>query len=381
MTKEEYGLYGYLVSIISSFALFLGFGLYVPQIKMYHDLKGEKEKGSFLFTLNISLVAILLVVFSVLYFFNLDILVISFLFKQDINYLAYRVYILGAIIVAIIALMLYSYFLTTENLRNVKLYNILKLVFVNSTVLLILYFFKTDAVLTRLKYALYIEAILFFAFGYFFVRKMVPKFRIDLLRRAFKIGIPIMLGSFVGMLYSLSDRFFLEKYDSFQVIGVYNLGLALSSIIPLSMTSFQSIYAPIFFKEKDHKLNLKRVNKIALLLMGIYTLISVGIVILTYFLISFGIINKSYTTVTFLLPIILLGSIFYALSQLYQNFMAHFEVTHISLIFHIISSFIAVILCFLLVPTLSLYGAAFALCIAAASSAIMHFAYVSKKIK
>src|SRR3989304_6856103 len=37
MTKEEFGLYGYLISIIGSFSLIMGFGLYVPQIKMYHD--------------------------------------------------------------------------------------------------------------------------------------------------------------------------------------------------------------------------------------------------------------------------------------------------------------------------------------------------------
>ena len=37
MTQEEYGLYNYLLSIITTFAVVLNFALYIPLSKFYHD--------------------------------------------------------------------------------------------------------------------------------------------------------------------------------------------------------------------------------------------------------------------------------------------------------------------------------------------------------
>ena len=37
----------------------MNFGLYVPQIKMFHDFQNDKERGAALFTLNLSLFILL----------------------------------------------------------------------------------------------------------------------------------------------------------------------------------------------------------------------------------------------------------------------------------------------------------------------------------
>jgi O-antigen/teichoic acid export membrane protein len=206
---------------------------------------------------------------------------------------------------------------------------------------------------------------------------MVPKFRFDILLKSLKIGIPIMLTALLSML-SLSDRFFLEKYYNFETMAVYNLGLALSSIIPIIMTSFQAIYAPIFFKEKDAKKNFHRANKIAVFAIIAFLLVGAGIVVVTQVMILSGIIKKSYSQVMLLLPILLTGSITMALSQLYQNFMVYFEVTHIMLVFFIITNIICVILSMLLVPRFGIYGAAGAVAISGASSLMMHYIFVVK---
>jgi len=381
MTKEEYALYGYLFSITASAALVLNLGLYVPQVKMYHDLRDDREKGVLLFTLNFSLLVFLGALLLPVYFFGLDILAIKLLFQHGIDYMQYRPYVLGTIFVSVFSLMLYSYFLTSERVGRIKLYNLSRLVILNIVVITVLYVSKRDVVRIRLMYPMIIEAGLIVAFGYVFFLRMVPTFSVDALRKSLKIGLPLMLAALANTFYNLSDRFFLEKYHSLQVMGVYTLGLTLSSITSTTMTSFQSIWAPVFYQEKKPIANLRRVKRIALLATGVYALLGAGIVVMTFLLIRYNVINQTYSQVTLVLPILLTASTCYAICQLFQNFMVYFEVTHISLGFHVATNVLCVLLGMLLVPRFGMYGAASALAMSAACSLGMHYFFVVNRAR
>ncbi len=376
MTKEEYGLYGYLSSIIGVSSSVLGLGLYVPQIKMYHDLKNEQEKGAALFTLNVSLLIYVVLVLASAYLFGFDIVVVKLLFRHGIDYRQYRLYVLGTIFVSVFSMMLYSYFLTSERIGRIKLYNISRLVILNIVVLVALYLSSRNSVLIRLRYSMLVEAALIVTFGYVLLLRMVPTFRVNVLVKALKIGLPVMLSALANMFYNLSDRFFLEKYYSLQVIGVYTLGLTLSSVVSITMTSFQSIWMPLFLKEEDASANIDRVRRMALFVIGIYALLGAGIVAMTSFLLFVNVIDRSYGQVTLLLPLLLASSICYAVSQLFQNFMVYFEVTHIGLSFNVVANVVCVLLCMWLVPRYGMYGAGSALAFSAASSLGMHYVFV-----
>ena len=379
MTKEEYGLFGYLISIVGSFALVMNFGLYVPQIKMFHDFQDDKERGAALFTMNISLLILLITMLGIIYWFDLDLVAVQFLFKNNIDYLNYRAYVLCTVFVSVFGLMLYSYFMTSEKIGHIQSYNVAKLIAGNLIVITALYILtEKDSVLTRLQYALFAETLVLFSFGYLFLRKMVPVFRFDIFLKAFKLGLPVMLTAILSI-FSLSDRFFLEKYYDFETMAIYNLALAFCSIIPIIMTSFQAVYGPIFFKEKDLQVNLRRTNKIAIIMTGVFLLIGVGIVTMTQILIYVGIIKSSYSQVVFLLPIMLIGSIMMALSQLYQNFMVYFEVTHIMPVFFIITNAVCILLSMFLVPKFGIYGAAWAVAISGTSTLMIHCIFVVKR--
>src|ERR1041384_545764 len=85
MTQEEYGIFNYLQSIISTFSLVLNFGLYVSQSKLYHDFTHSRERGQLLFSIHLFLFGILLAFLLPAYFFKLDYQVVSILFKSDIH--------------------------------------------------------------------------------------------------------------------------------------------------------------------------------------------------------------------------------------------------------------------------------------------------------
>src|ERR1035437_9804744 len=59
MTQEEYGLFGYILALIGVFSKILNFGLYLAQVKLFHDYAGE-ERRSMIFSINVLLVSFLI---------------------------------------------------------------------------------------------------------------------------------------------------------------------------------------------------------------------------------------------------------------------------------------------------------------------------------
>lgn len=164
MTQDEYGLYGYLLSIILTFSLVLNFGLYIPLSKYYHDFDNEKDIGQLLFTIFCLLFGILLCVIIPIYLFGWDYAIVKVLFKNQINYPNYRGSVLLALIATICNFMLTNFFFTSEKIKHLKQYNILRIVFINVFTLTFLYILADkDKVRTRLETTYLIEFFLFYA--------------------------------------------------------------------------------------------------------------------------------------------------------------------------------------------------------------------------
>ena len=111
MTQEEYGLYGYLLSIIYTFSVVLNFGLYIPLSKYYHDYDSDHDKGKLLFTIFCLLASVLVCVIFPVYFLNWDYFVVKILFKNQIHYADYRGSVFLALVVSIGNFMLTNFYL------------------------------------------------------------------------------------------------------------------------------------------------------------------------------------------------------------------------------------------------------------------------------
>tara|TARA_X000000368_G_C23058340_1_gene725259 strand:+ start:10311 stop:11528 length:1218 start_codon:yes stop_codon:yes gene_type:complete len=380
MSQDEFGLYSYMFVMVSSTTLFLSLGFHVSQMKLFHSFSKTEEKKSFLFTINTSLLFISAILFFTIYYFNLDYFLINFLVDENINYESYRPFFLGLIFLSIFSLMQYSFFITNQNLTLVKLYNILKLIFVNGVVLYFLASLNTDSVLIRFKYSFIVELIIFLSLSYFFLKNFKIKFKLNHLKKILKIGLPIMLSSLVMIFYGLSDRFFLEKYYDLDLLGQYSLGVTFCSIIPLSMASFHTVFSPIIFKEDNNKKNFVVTNKIARICSLIYLIIGFCLILALYFLIELNLIDNSYFNVIFFMPIMIIGAIFFSLSQLYQLIITNLERTDFSLLFNILSTLICIVCCFLFVPDYAAYGAASSVMLATLTSFLLHFYYIKYKL-
>ena len=359
MTQEEYGLYGYLLSIIMTFSIVLNFGLYIPLTKFYHDFNSEKEKGKLLFTIVLSLCCLLTIVLLPAYLFKFDHVIIKILFKNTIEYTKYRIPVLIAVIASVFNFMLSNFLFASEKINQIKKYNLWRIFTINIFTIIALYFFRDkDSVQVRLGSTYLIEFILICFFSSSYVKEIIPVFNRKLIPASLKLAFPIMLSAIFGIIINFSDKFFLEKYGSFTDFSYYYLAIACASVIPMTFASFQNAWLPLFLKEKDLKTNIIKTNKFMLRLVFVFLGLSVCIMIFMKVIITTGIIQPKYQKTLYILPIILISQTIASLIPLYSNYVIYFERTHIASLTGLILCIISLGLSLLLIPRFNVYGAA-----------------------
>jgi O-antigen/teichoic acid export membrane protein len=358
MTQEEYGLYGYLLSIIFTFSVVLNFGLYIPLSKFYHDIESEEEKGRLLFTIFCLLAVILTVVIFPIYFFNWDYLLVKILFKNQIHYVDYRGSVLLALVVSIGNFMLTNFLFTSEKIKQLKQYNFLRIICINFFAIFLLFILKNqDKVRVRLETTYLVEAILFLAFIYIFIKEVNVRFSRKIALAGLKLALPVMLSAVFGIVINFSDKFFLEKYGSFREMSYYYLAVSCAGVIPMIFTSFQNAWLPLFLKEKDLQKNVVKTNKLLIRLFIIFAVLSCSIQIFVWAVLSLGIIQSKYHETLYILPLLLTSQILSALTPLYTNYLVYFEKTHIVSITGFFICCLSLGLSVLLIPRWGVYGA------------------------
>jgi len=358
MTQEEYGLYGYLLSIIMTFSMVLNFGLYIPLIKFYHDYQETEKRGKLLFTISLLLVIMLTCVILPVYTFGWDHELIKILFKNPVNYKEYRGAVLVALIVSVLSFMLTTFFFTSEKLKHLKRYNILRIICINVITIFFLYFFRnTNNVRIRLQTTYIIELILFLVFFYYNIKEIQFKFSKKMAITGLKLALPVMVSAIFSIGINFSDKFFLEKYSSFTDLSYYYLAVSLASAIPLIFASLQNAWLPLFLKEKDIQKNIETTSKLMRRLVIGFLVLSVLIIVFFKIILELGIIQSKYSATIGILPLLLLSQIVSSLVSLHTNYLIYFERTHIVSITGFILCIISVGLSLLLIPRYKVYGA------------------------
>ena len=358
MTQDEYGLYGYLLSIIFTFSVVLNFGLYIPLSKYYHDFENEEDKGRLLFTIFCLLAVILTCVIFPIYFFNWDYLMVKILFKNQISYADYRGSVLLALIVSIGNFMLTNFLFTSEKIRQLKQYNFLRIICINFFAVIFLFILKNhDKVRVRLETTYLVEGILFLAFVYIFIREVRARFSRKIARAGLKLALPVMLSAIFGIVINFSDKFFLEKYGSFKEMSYYYLAVSCAGVIPMIFASFQNAWLPLFLKEKDLRKNVAKTNKLVIRLFLVFAVLAFSIQIFVWVILSLGIIQSKYHETLFILPLLLISQILSALTPLYTNYLVYFEKTHVVSITGFFICCISLGLSVIFIPRWGVYGA------------------------
>ena len=131
MTRDEFGIYGYLYSFAMAMSLVFTLGFHASVPKLYADTKhSPKEQGSMLFTLSLTLISTLIVLFSLISITGVDDVFFGLVNRneevRDFNYSTYRVYLLVAMCSMVLSNLLTYYFVAAEKIKNIQAFNLIR---------------------------------------------------------------------------------------------------------------------------------------------------------------------------------------------------------------------------------------------------------------
>lgn len=366
MTKQEFGIYGYLYTFALSMSLVLNLGYHAVIPKLYIDSKDDAEKrGTMLFTITVFLLSFIAVVYVLVGVTGADERFFSLVNRDEqasqLNYSLYRPYLGIALLSMVLSNFMTYYFISAEKVRKIQTFNITRFILVNALVLLVLALSRdTDAALLRLSLTYVTELALCVLFSFGLVRQFRYSFDRKYIIKVAKIGMPLACTALINVVVNFGDKHFVMIYCGAEVLGVYTLASTIAVIPLIVYQSFNFIWIPKLLKQTDLERIRTMAKKHALLIFGLLTLVSLLVIVLSLFLFKAGLFPEGYFDMIYILPMLLLSQVFSALILYYFNFLTYFERNYMVIIISSITSLVAYCLFGLVAPRYGATGIAFA---------------------
>lgn len=370
MTRDEFGIYGYLYSFAMAMSLVFTLGFHASVPKLYADTKNDKKaQGSMLFTLSLTLISTLIVLFSLISITGVDEVFFGLVNRneevENFNYATYRVYLLVAMCSMVLSNLLTYYFVAAEKIKNIQAFNLIRFFLANGLALVMLYTAPSaDAALLRLSTTYLVELALCGIFAIFLCKNFTLKFSLYYLRKGLKIGLPLSLVALMNAITNFGDKHFVMLYCGAAIVGVYNLASLLATIPVIVYQSFNFIWLPSFLQEKNLILLKKKTNKNGMRIFLLLVLLAVFIYVGAWVLLKLNIFPESYVLIMEILPPLLLAQIFASLNLFYFNYFTYFEKNYITILTSIVVNGLGYLLFSLTASHFGYLGVAYSLLIA-----------------
>jgi len=250
--KEGYGMLSLFLAFSNFLIAFFTWGLPAAYTRFYFEVR---EKGiNRLFS----------TVFWGITLLDIPFLIIIFLLRHNISMFllkdsstAYLILVvtlttyLGAI-----HQLPYSYYQTTRQPTKYIIYRILHTSSVVIGNLIALFYFKAGV--EGILYAnLTVNVFFILVWIHIYTRPFRANISPELLKNALKFSIPLVFAALAQWVLSMTDRIFLARYTTMGDVGLYSLGMKISSIIQLGLIGpFMVAWPPIMFhiaKEKNNE--------------------------------------------------------------------------------------------------------------------------------
>lgn len=391
MTRDEFGIYGYLYSFAMAMSLVFTLGFHASVPKLYADTKNNpKQQGSMLFTLSLTLIVSLVLIFSLISLTGIDEYFFGLINRnqavKDFNYDTYRPYLLVAMCSMVLSNLLTYYFVAAEKIKNIQAFNLIRFFFANGLALFLLYSApNADAALLRLSVTYIVELILCFIFAIVLCKNFTFKFSKYYLYKGLKIGLPLSFVALLNAITNFGDKYFVMLYCGATIVGVYNLASLLATIPVIVYQSFNFIWLPTFLQEKNLVLLKKKTNKNGLRIFLLLLLLSVLIYVGAFVLLAWGVFPENYSLIMEILPPLLLSQIFASLNLFFFNYFTYFEKNYITILTSILINGLGYLLFTLTASSYGYIGVAYSLLAANFTLFLIYYFlssfYVKKALK
>lgn len=359
MPQHEFGLYSYLYSFSTVAAIVLNFGLYIPLAKYYHEKKSDNNfSKNALFTIALLFLFFYAIVSITLICTNTDLVILNQSVAHIGSTATLRLAYFLLVTSGVFNFMLSYFFVVSEKIKVLTVYNLLRVITINLSSLLALFYFQSasNSAIIRIYAFSISELFLFLFFAKYFIKECGTSFQLSLVKPLLKLSLPVLGSAVLGVIINFSDKYILEKNVSLTKLSSFYLAVTFAGIIPMLAASLQNAWLPDFLKA-----DLKTAHRKTQLLIKKYVLalliISVLIEITLYLLLTLGAIESSYYEALLLCPLLLLSQIFISLTTLNSNYLIHLGKTQFTFISAIVICCISIPLNLYLIRTKGTYGA------------------------
>ena len=372
MTAEEFGRYSYLFSIAGMFAYVFGMGQHISLSRFFHT--NEYTRKEVVGNIHLVLFTSVVVFLSILLTFKTQL--ISLMFKHEVLDTTY--YIVISLAILLVLNQIFMVFLyQSEQISFVQKKNIFDFLCVNIVTILALYFidYAADVVRITSMFVAYIVIIVFYYRLPGLASIFSTRLTTSIYKRFLINGTPVAVGSFANFFIAFGDRFVVEKLLDESKLGVFSFAIIITSIIMVVFNSFQNIWLPFLFKEKDLNISFKRIYKIIILFAAVSAVAGAIFYLLVYVLAN-NFIDKVYLSSLEFLWILVIAVFFQTAGMFIAGFYQIFEKNYISMPVNIGAAGINIALNYYLIAQYQLRGAAIATALISFMLFLIHFTLV-----
>lgn len=373
LSPSEYGTLAIFQLMITFYSAFVGMAINTNISKNFFKYSHEqmaKLIGNILFILSLSSMVFLLFTFIVTLFFN-EIFAIPKYWVQLMPILSFM-FMVNTINLTILRNEGRAYVFGIFEIANTA-------VNMGVTILLLVMF----------EYGWYSQAIgitvayfLFFIVGMIYMKKR-NYFTFDIdrneIRSILNISIPLiphMLGSIV---IAMSDRLFIEKMVSLEMVGIYSVGYMFGMVVMLFTDAFIKAWNPWFFKHLSNPTDAKKRKIVTYSYIYIISIFILAILIsfIAKLIMPHFVDEKFYGANEFILWIAL-GYAVHGVYKIFFPYLVHISKTSFLAVSTVLAAIINLLLNYFLIGFYGAIGAAYATIIAFFISSILVFWYQNK---
>jgi len=373
LSPSEYGTLAIFQLIITFYTAFIGMNIHMNVSKHFFKYSHEqvaKLVGNILFILSL----------TSLFFFTLT-FIATFFFDEIFSIPAHWIQLMP-----ILSFMLMVNIINLTILRNEgKAYTFGLFEVANTAVNMGV----TILLLVMFHYGWFSRAIgisvayfLFFIIGMLYMKRShYLSFKIDKkeIRSILGISIPLIPHVLGGIVIVMSDRLFIEKMVSLEMVGIYSIGYVFGMVVVLFTDAFIKAWSPWFYKSLAEPTDNKKqaiVKYTYLYIVGVF-LLAFAVSLFADFILPYVVNEKFYGAEEFIFWVAL-GYAVRGVYQIFFPYLVHISRTSFLAISTILAAIVNLALNYFLIDIYGAIGAAYATVGAFALSAILVFWYQQK---
>lgn len=193
------------------------------------------------------------------------------------------------------------------------------------------------------------------------------------------IALPLIFHNLSHLVLNQADKIMLQKMTDESVVGVYGMVYNIAAVINTIQLALNSAWVPWYYETLKAN-NKDEMKKVSAIYIAVFTALTSMFILGAPEVIKLF-CDKSYWSGIPLMPIVIAGYYFVFLYTFPANYQFYIKQTKFIAIGTIVAAVTNVIINYMFIPTIGMYGAALATLFAYVVLFFMHFAIVKYKYK